>query len=98
MALYTVKSNCRYMYKLNLIAVITIVVTVSLVVTMASPAIAFAAQHENMTMINMDNNVGSMGNMTGGDNETSITETESLLSANETGICQPCCIGPDPMC
>ena len=86
------------MYKLNLIAVITILAAVSLVVPMASPAIAIAAQHKNMTVMNMDKNMSSMGNMTGGDNETSITETESLPSANETGICQPCCIGPDPMC
>ena len=57
---------------------------------MASPA-AFAAQHENMTM-NMDDNMSSMGNMTGG-NATSMTgnmtETESLPSAGETGYDGP---------
>ncbi len=59
---------------------------------MASPiAVAFAAQHENMTMT-MDN-MSSMGNMTGGGNATSmagnIMETESLPSASETGACPP---------
>ncbi len=65
---------------------------------MASPA-AFA-QHENMTMT-MDDNMSSMGNMTGGnatsmmgDNATSMagnmTETESLPSAGETGYCYTC--------
>jgi len=48
----------------------------------ASPAIAFAAQHENMTMT-MDENMNSMGNMTGG-NATSMTEnmteTESMTT------------------
>jgi hypothetical protein len=73
------------MYKLNLIAVVSIVAAFSLVVGIASPA-AFAAQHENMTM-SMDN-MSSMGNMTGG-NATSMagnmTETESMTTANETG-------------
>ncbi len=66
----------------------------------ASPAIAFAAQHENMTMtmdenmtMTMDENMNSMGNMTGG-NATSMTEnmteTESLPSAGETGYCYTC--------
>ena len=66
------------MYKLNLIAIVSIVAAVSLVVGMASPA-AFA--QDNMTM-NMDN-------MTGSGNATSmagnITETESPPSAGETG-------------
>ena len=74
------------MYKLNLIAVVTIVAAFSLVVGMASPA-AFAAQHENMTMTT-DDNMSSKGNMTGG-NATSMagnmTETESMTTANETG-------------
>ena len=82
------------MYKSNLIVIVGIVAAVSLVVGMTAPAIAFAAQHESMTM-NMDN-MSSMGNMTGGngtsmmgDNATSMagnmTETESLTSAGETG-------------
>ena len=82
------------MYKLKLIAVVTIVATVSLIVGMASPIAAFA--QDNMT-INMDDNMTSMGNMTGG-NATSMTETESLPTADETGVCQPCCIGPHPSC
>ena len=85
------------MYKLNLIAVVTILAVFSLVVGMASPAAAFA--QDNMTM-NMDN-MSSMGNMTGG-NATSMagnmTETESLTTAGETGVCQPCCIGDNPRC
>ena len=73
------------MYKLNFIAVVSIVAAVSLVVGMASPiAVAFAASHENMTV--------NIGNMTGGGNATSMagnmTETESLPSANQTG-CVP---------
>ncbi len=76
------------MYRLNLIAVVTIVAAVSLVVGMASPALAFAAQHENITMT-MDN-TSSMGNMTGGANATSMagnmTETESMTTAGETGF------------
>ncbi len=81
------------MYKLNFIAVVTIVAAVSLaVVGMASPiAVALAAQHENMT-ITMDN-MSSMGNMTGGGNATSMagnmTESESLPSANQTGYDGP---------
>jgi hypothetical protein len=94
MALYAVKSNYRYMYKLNLIAAVSIVAAFSLAVGMASPA-AIAFGQDNMTM-NMDN-MSSMGNMTGG-NVTSMTETESLPSADETGVCQPCCIGPHPSC
>jgi len=82
-----VKSNYRCMYKLNFITIVGIVASVSLVVGMASPAAAFAAQHENMTM-NMDN-MSSMGNMTGG-NATSMagnmTETESMTTAGETGL------------
>ncbi|MBA3978823.1 MAG: hypothetical protein H0X50_11655, partial [Nitrosopumilus sp.] len=50
------------MYKSNLIVIVGIVAAVSLVIGMASPAIAFAAQHESMTM-NMDN-MSSMGNTT----------------------------------
>ena len=84
------------MYKLNLIAIVSIVAAVSFVVGMTAPA-AFA--QDNMTM-NMDN-MSSMGNTTGG-NATSMagnmTETESLPSAGETGVCQPCCIGPNPSC
>ena len=72
------------MYKLNLIAVVTIVAAFSLVVGIASPAVAFAAQHENMTMT-MDN---SMGTGTG-ENTTSMagnmTESESMTTAGETG-------------
>ena len=30
--------------------------------------------------------MSSMGNMTGGGNATSVTETESIPSANETGF------------
>ena len=75
---------CRCMYKLNLISVIGIVAAVSLVVGMASPAaVAFAAQHGNMTMT-MDNNMSSMGNMTGGGNATSMAgnmiETDDLAT------------------
>ncbi len=58
------------MYNLNFIAVVSIGKSFSLAVGMASPAISFAAQHDNMTM-NMDNNMSSMGNMTGGGNATS---------------------------
>jgi hypothetical protein len=59
------------MYKLNSIAIAGIVAAVSLVVGMASAAvaIAFAAQHENTTMT-MDN-MSSIGNMTGS-NATSM--------------------------
>ncbi len=85
------------MYKLNLIAIVGIVTAFSLVVGMVSPAVAFAAQHENMTM-NMGNNMSSMGNMTGGGNTTSMAETERLTTAGETGVCQPCCTGPNPPC
>ena len=94
MCYMAVKHYCRCMNKLNLIAVASIVAAVSLVVGMASPIVAFA--QDNMTM-NMDDNMSSMGNMTGG-NATSMTETESLPSANQTGVCQPCCIGPHPSC
>ena len=59
------------MYKLNLIAVVTIVAAVSLVVGMASPAaVAFADDH-NATM-SMDN-MALMGGMTGGNSTTSTT-------------------------
>ena len=73
------------MYKLKLIAVVTIVATVSLIAGMASPIAALA--QDNMT-INMDDNMTSMGNMTGG-NATSMTETESLPTANQTGYDGP---------
>ena len=70
------------MYKLNLIAIVGIVAAVSsLVVGMASP-VAFAAQHEGMTM-NMDNNMSSMGNMTGG-NATSMMGGDSTPNDNLT--------------
>ncbi len=74
---------CRCMHRLNLIAVVGIVAAVSLVVGMASPAVAvaFAAQHENTTMT-MDNR-SSIGNMTGG-NTTSTAgntiETDDLAA------------------
>ena len=87
-----VKHYYTYMYKLKLIAVVTIVAAVSLIAGMASPIAAFA--QGNMT-INMDDNMTSMGNITGG-NATSMTETESLPTADETGVCQPCCVGPHP--
>src|SRR5918998_1727826 len=61
-----VKSNYRCMYKLNLIAIVSIVAAVSFVVGMSAPAAL--AQH-NMTMT-MDDNMTSMGGMTGGDNAT----------------------------
>ena len=89
-----VRHYCRCMNKLNLIAVASIVAAVSLVVGMASSIPAFA--QDNKTM-NMDDNMSSIGNMTSG-NATSMTETESLPSVNETGVCQPCCIGPHPSC
>src|SRR5918997_1870077 len=58
------------MYKLNLIAIVGIVAAVSLVVGMASPAVAFADDH-NATM-SMDN-MALMGGMTGGNSTTSTT-------------------------
>ena len=68
------------MYKLNLIAIVSIVAAFSLVVGIASP-LAFAANHENTTT--------TMGNMTDGGNATSMagnmTETESMTTAGETG-------------
>ena len=73
------------MNKLNIIAVGNIVVAVSLIVGMTTPAAAFA--QDNLTMT-LDDNMSPMGNMTSG-NATSMTgnmtETESLLSAGETG-------------
>jgi hypothetical protein len=71
------------MYKLNLFAILNIVAAVSLVVGMISPA-AVAFAQDNMAMT-MDDKMISMGNMTGGGNTTSMTETESLPSAGETG-------------
>ena len=68
------------MYKLNLIAIVSIVAAVSLVAGMASP-LAFAANHENTTT--------TMVNMTDGGNATSMaenmTEIESMTTAGETG-------------
>lgn len=73
------------MYKLNLFAVVSIVATVSLVVGITAPA---ALAQDNMTMT-MDDNMSSMGNMTGG-NTTSMagnmTETDNLTIAEETGL------------
>ena len=70
------------MYKLNLIAIVSIVAAVSLVVGMSSPA-AFA--QDNMTM-NMDNTT-SMGGMSGdnatmtmGDNMTSMSDMSNATS------------------
>ena len=85
MCYMAVKHYCKYMNKLNLIAVTSIVAAISLVVGMASPIAAFA--QDNMTM-NMDDNMSSMGNMTSG-NATFMTETESLPSANQTGYDGP---------
>ncbi len=66
------------MYKLNFIAVVTIVTAVSLVVGMASP-LAFGVQHENMTT--------TMDNMTSGGNlTTSMAETENITTAGQTGL------------
>ncbi len=70
------------MYKLNLIAIVSIVAVVSLVVEMASPAIAFAQDNKTMSM---DDNMTSMGNMTGGGNSTLMAETENITTAGETG-------------
>jgi hypothetical protein len=72
------------MYRLNLIAVVTIIAAVSLVVGMASPMAAAFAQ-DNMTM-NMDDNMSSMGNVTGDGNSTLMSETESLPTAGETAL------------
>jgi hypothetical protein len=71
------------MYKLNLIAIVSIVAAVSFVVGMSAPA-AFAAQHAS---INTTDNMGLMGNMTGGnatmtmdDNMTSMSEMSNATS------------------
>ena len=71
------------MYKLNLITIVSIVAAVSLVVGMTAPA-AFA--QDNMTM-NMDDNMNSMGNMTGG-NATSMTggNATSMTGGNATSM------------
>ena len=72
----------------------------------ASPAIAFAAQHENMTMtmdenmtMTMDENMSPMGNMTGGGNATSmtenVTETESMTTT-VTSISDPSAVAQGP--
>lgn len=84
------KFNYRCMNKLNLISVAGIVAAVSLVlvVGMTAPVVAVAFAQDNMTM-NMDDNMSSVGNMTGGGNATFMTETESLPSANETGDANP---------
>ncbi len=72
------------MYRLNLIAVVTIIAAVSLVVGMASPMAAAFAQ-DKMTM-NMDDNMSSIGNATGDGNSTLMSETESLPTAGETAL------------
>ena len=59
------------MYKLNLIAVVTIVATVSLVVGIASPA-AVAFADDNRATMKMDN-MALMGGTTGGNSTTSTT-------------------------
>ncbi len=71
------------MYKLNLIAIVSIVAAVSFVVGMASPA-AFAAQHAS---INTTDNMGLMGNMTGG-NATPMTGGKLTMSemSNATSL------------
>ena len=78
-----VKSNYRCMYKLNLIAIVSIVAAVSFVVGMTAPA-AFAAQHASM---NTTDNMGLMGNMTGG-NATSMTGGNMTMSdmSNATSL------------
>ncbi len=71
------------MYKLNLIAIVSIVAAVSFVVGMTTPS-AFA--QDNMTMT-MDDNMSSMGNMTGG-NATSMTMDDNMTMSdmsNATG-------------
>jgi len=67
------------MYKLNLIAIVSIVAAVSFVVGMASPAAAFAAQHASM---NTTDNMGLMGNMTG-DNPTTTTMMNVTSAPND---------------
>ena len=71
------------MYKLNLIAIVSIVAAVSFVVGMTSPA-AFAAQHASM---NTTDNMGLMGNMTGG-NATPMTGGNLTMSemSNATSL------------
>ena len=71
------------MYKLNLIAIVSIVAAFSLVVGMTAPA-AFAAQHASM---NTTDNMGLMGNMTGG-NATSMTGGNMTMSdmSNATSL------------
>jgi hypothetical protein len=71
------------MYKLNLIAIVSIVAAVSFVVGMTAPA-AFAAQHASM---NTTDNMGLMGNMTGG-NATSMTGGNMTMSdmSNATSL------------
>ncbi len=70
------------MYKLNLIAIVSIVAAVSFVVGMTTPS-AFAAQHASM---NTTDNMGLMGNMTGGnatmamDDNTSMSEMSNATS------------------
>ncbi len=67
------------MYKLNLIAIVSIVAAVSFVVGMSSPA-AFA--QDNMTM-NMDDNMSSMGGMTGGNSTTTTTMMNETSAPND---------------
>ena len=71
------------MYKINLIAIVGIIAGVSFVVGMTSSA-AFA--QDNMTMT-MDDNMSSMGNMTGGNatmtmdgNMTSMSDMSNATS------------------
>ena len=72
------------MYKLNLITIVSIVAAVSFVVGMTAPAIAFAAQHASM---NTTDNMGLMGNMTGG-NATPMTGGNLTMSemSNATSL------------
>jgi Zn ribbon nucleic-acid-binding protein len=62
------------MYKLNLIAIVSIVAAVSFVVGMTTPS-AFA--QDNMTMT-MDDNMTSMGNMTGGNATMAMDDSLSM--------------------
>ena len=72
------------MYKLNLIAIVGIIAGVSFVVGMATPVVAFA--QENMTMT-MDENMSSMGNMSGG-NATMTMDDNMIMSdmSNATSL------------
>ncbi len=72
------------MYKLNLIAIVSIVAAVSFVVGMTTPGV-FAAQHASM---NTTDNMGLMGNMTGGNATTSMTGDKLTMSemSNATSL------------